>query len=281
MPYQPRHGLRASLRAGEAKFGLLALSGSAQLVEMGGFLGLDFAFLDLEHTDGIDTADILNLVRAADAAGLPSLVRVAAGIADEIQRVLDYGAAGICVPHVRTAAAAGEAVAAAKYPPQGRRSTCPYIRANAYGGRADVSSYTVVANEETVVMVLVEDPEGVANLEEIVAVPGLDAIGVGLSDLARSLGLDGDAVDPRIDRARMDAAALARRHGLAAWTTLATSPAVAEGERSDELVARMADGFNLFTWQDTSIFREACPTPPRGDPPDPPAGRAEGLRAAF
>jgi 4-hydroxy-2-oxoheptanedioate aldolase len=260
MPYQPRRGLRASLRSGEALFGLLALSGSAQLVEMGGFLGLDFAFLDLEHTDGIDTAGILHLVRAADAAGLPSLVRVAGGTADEIQRVLDYGAAGICVPHVRTAAAAADAVAAAKYPPEGRRSTCPYIRANAYGGRADVSSYTRVANEETVVMVLVEDPEGVANLEEIAAVPGLDALGVGLSDLARSLGLDGDAVDPRIDQARINAAALARRHGLAAWTTLTTSPAIAQEERAGELADRLAEGFNLFTWQDTAVFREAILT---------------------
>ena len=257
MPYEPPRGFRASLRAGEPKFGLLALSGSPQLVEMGGFLGMDFVLLDMEHSDGVGPAEVLHLIRAADAARIPALVRVTRNQPDVIQRVLDYGAAGICVPHVSSAAEAAQAVAHAKYPPSGSRSTCPHIRAGSYGGRGDVAAYTADANRETVVMVLVEDPAGVAALEEIVAVPGLDVIGIGLSDLARGLGLEGDARSPELDWARRRSAELARQHGLAASAHLTTSLARDAGFRSSELAALREEGFSMFSWQDTSVFKEA------------------------
>lgn len=257
LPYEPPSGFRASLRSGRPLFGLLCLSGSPQLVEMSGFFDLDFVILDMEHADGVGPAEILHLVRAADAARMPSLVRVPANRPELVQAVLDYGAAGVCVPHVRTPAEVEQVVRAVRYPPEGDRSTCPYIRASAYGGRADVASYTESANGETVVMVLVEEAEGIERLAEIVAVPGLDAVGVGLSDLARQLGLPGDASHPDLDAARVRAARLARDHGLAAWTTLSTSVLQPAEARLGELEARLAEGFSCFSWQDASIFREA------------------------
>ena len=257
MPYEPPRGFRASLRAGDTKFGLLALSGSPQLVEMGGFLGMDFVLLDMEHSDGVGTAEVLHLIRAADAARIPALVRVPRNEPELIQRVLDFGAAGICVPHVSSPADAARAIAHVKFPPAGKRSTCPYTRAGSYGGRGDVAGYTADANQETVVMVLVEDPEGVAVLDQIVAVPGLDVIGIGLSDLARALGLPGDTRSPELDLARRRSAALARRHGLAASAHLGTSLALDEGMRRAELEELRSEGFSVFSWQDTSVFREA------------------------
>jgi 4-hydroxy-2-oxoheptanedioate aldolase len=257
MPYHALRGFRSSLLNGEPKFGLLALSGSAQLVEMGGFLGLDFVVLDMEHTDGVGISEMLHLIRAADGAGLPAVVRVPRSDPSLIQRVLDFGAAGICVPHVSSAADAQCAVAAAKYPPDGSRSTCPYIRASEYGGKEDVAAYAAEANRETLVMALVEDRRGMNDLDAILAVPGLDAVLVGSSDLARDLGLPGTGTHPEIEKWRRHTAEAARRHGVVASITISTSLGVSEESRAAEIEKLLAEGFTMFMWQDTSVFREA------------------------
>ncbi len=257
MPYHATRGFRSSLQTGEPKFGLLALSGSPQMVEMGGFLGMDFVVLDMEHTDGVGIPEILHLIRAADAAGLPAVVRVPRSDPSLIQRVLDFGAAGICVPHVSSPEDARRAVAAAKYPPDGSRSTCPYIRASEYGGKEDVARYAAEANSETLVMALVEDRRGLEDLDAILAVPGVDAVAVGFSDLARDLGLPGTGTHPEIERWRRHTAETARRHGVVASTTLGTSLGASEEGRAAEIENLIAEGFTMFKWQDTSVFREA------------------------
>src|SRR6266851_3964606 len=110
-----------------------------------------------------------------------------------IMKALDLGAYGIIVPLINTAEDAAKAVAACRYPPVGMRSSGP-VRAVHYGG----SDYIAKANDEIVVMAMIETKEGLANLDAICATPGLDAVYIGPSDLSFALGMAprGDNPDP-------------------------------------------------------------------------------------
>jgi 4-hydroxy-2-oxoheptanedioate aldolase len=120
-------------------------------------------------------------------------VRVAWNEPATIMKALDLGAYGIIVPLVNTAEEAAMAVAACRYPPVGMRSSGP-VRAVHYGG----ADYVAHANDEIVVMAMIETKEGLANLEAICATPGLDAVYIGPADLSFALGLAprGDNPDP-------------------------------------------------------------------------------------
>jgi 4-hydroxy-2-oxoheptanedioate aldolase len=108
-------------------------------------------------------------------------------------KALDLGAYGIIVPLINTAEDAAKAVAACRYPPVGMRSSGP-VRAVHYGG----SDYLAKANDEIVIMAMIETKEGLANLDAICATPGLDAVYIGPSDLSFALGMAprGDNPDP-------------------------------------------------------------------------------------
>jgi len=110
-----------------------------------------------------------------------------------IMKALDFGAYGILVPLINTAEDAAKAVAACRYPPVGMRSSGP-VRAIHYGG----ADYVAKANDEIVVMGMVETKEGLANLDAICATPGLDCVYIGPADLSFALGLPprGDNPDP-------------------------------------------------------------------------------------
>ena len=108
-------------------------------------------------------------------------------------KALDFGAYGIIVPLVNTAEDAAKAVAACRYPPVGMRSNGP-VRAMHYGG----ADYVANANDEIVIMAMIETKEGITNVDAICATPGLDAVYIGPADLSFALGLAprGDNPDP-------------------------------------------------------------------------------------
>ena len=156
----------------------------AAQVEIAGYAGFDVVILDTEHGPG-ETSALEEHVRAADAAGLPALVRV--GAVGEILAALDAGAAGVVVPHVLDAAGAEAAVAAAHYPPRGRRGLALSTRAGRYGA-VSLADHLRRAAAETCVIVQIEDREAVAAADAILAVPGVSAVLIGAADLAMSLG---------------------------------------------------------------------------------------------
>ncbi len=175
------------LRAGER---LLATSASLSPVvaEIMGRCGYDWLFLDAEYLPLTGPA-ILELIRAADSTATPAVVRLNNDHESEIRQILDMGAAGVIIPLVKTAEQAQAIVTAAKYPPLGDRGMAG-ARAQAYG--ADTRGYIERANIETAVIVMVEEIEGLANVESIAAVEGLDGIFVGTGDLSLSLGCLGE-----------------------------------------------------------------------------------------
>jgi 4-hydroxy-2-oxoheptanedioate aldolase len=202
-----RRFVRERLRAGECLVGCFVMEPSLAVCEVLAFAGFDVLVADGEHSP-LAPADVRTVIAGADLAGRPALVRVAANETTAIQYALDAGAAGVIVPRVDTAEHAAAAVAASRYPPQGRRGTGPG-RATVYG--QDRAAAVDDALAHTLVAVQVESKAAVGNVDEILAVEGLDMAFVGPNDLSHSLGRPPeDELRATID----DVLARARARGL-------------------------------------------------------------------
>lgn len=180
--------LKQKLADNQAVFGLLNSIPSSLLVEMTGYAGYDFVILDMEHAS-VNPETIENMVRAAECAVITPLVRVPVANPEIIMRVLDCGAQGIVVPHVTNHVAAEKAVAAARYHPYGCRGISGG-RTTGFGS-IDLLTYFERANAEIMVSVMIEDKTGIDNLDEILAVPGIDMVLEGAVDLSQSYGVPG------------------------------------------------------------------------------------------
>ncbi len=183
---------------------------SAGLVELLARLGFDVIFIDCEHGPaGWD--EVENMVRAAELCDVTPIVRVQANDASTITRALDRGAGGVQVPHVNTRAEAEAAVRHAKFAPIGHRGFA--------GGRAafgeKMADYTRRANDETMVVVMLEETEALANLDEILKVDHVDVFFVAPGDLAQSMGYPGRMDHPDVVAAIDDAVARIHAAGRA------------------------------------------------------------------
>lgn len=178
--------LRERVLSGEKLCGVLLRMPSEELVEMLAVAGFDFILLDCEHGPS-DAIPLRQHISAALMHGTEVLVRVGEREDALILRALDSGAAGIVAPHLDTAGQALDVVAAAHYPPLGRRGFATYGRAGKYGTVTGVAHKARLA-KETLVIGMIESPDAVAAVDEIVAVEGLDGIMIGAADLAALSG---------------------------------------------------------------------------------------------
>jgi 4-hydroxy-2-oxoheptanedioate aldolase len=146
----------------------------------------DWIWIDAQHGQH-DYNSILGCVRASDLVKTPSIVRVPSHDYGAIGLALDAGASGVMVPMVNTAGEASAVVKAAKFPPLGSRS---------FGGRRPIDlygrSYAHSANKETLLIVQIETEEGLANVDEIASVPGVDVVFFGPDDMALQLSIPMD-----------------------------------------------------------------------------------------
>ena len=172
--------VKEKLRNGQPSFGTWLSLGNLHATRVIARLGFDWLTLDIEHMafDWSQAESIFGAV--ADAGGVP-LARVPDGSHHYIKRVLDAGAWGIVVPMVDTVEQAKTAIAAAKFPPTGNRSVGG--GSGAMNFSAEVGDYRLQANDEILVVLQTESPEGIANAEEIYSLPGCDAIFIGPNDL--------------------------------------------------------------------------------------------------
>lgn len=201
---------KAKLAAGKPVSVINPTYTSAGLVELLARVGCDVIFIDTEHGPaGWD--DVENMVRAAELANATPIVRVQANDASTITRALDRGAGGVQVPHVNTRAEAEAAVRHAKFAPIGHRGFA--------GGRSafgeKMSEYTRRANEETMVVVMLEEVEALDNLDEILKVEHVDVFFVAPGDLAQSMGVPGQMDHPKVQAAIEDAVRRIRAAGRA------------------------------------------------------------------
>lgn len=184
---------------------------SPEVVEMMAAAGMQYVIFDQEHGQLTDE-QVGNLIRAADTVGIATQVRLPEIREDLIKHALDMGAGSLKVPGVNSAEQAKQLVRYAKYAPIGERGACPYVRANQWG-TGDLSTYYAQANAETVLAVIVESPDGIANIEDIICVDGIDVVGVGKVDLAVALGLPGQIDHPKVHEAQEKLAELCYKHG--------------------------------------------------------------------
>jgi 2-keto-3-deoxy-L-rhamnonate aldolase RhmA len=186
----------ARLARREPLLGTLLTLPAPEVAEVVAAAGFDWLFVDMEH-GLIDFAAVQRVVQSVGHL-CPSIVRVQNNEPILIAKALDTGAAGIIVPHVNTAEEARAIVRAAQYPPAGGRSL-GVARAQGYGGRiADAIAHD---NDRTLVVAQVEHVDGVANIDEIVAVPGVSAVFIGPFDLSASLGKPGEISAPDVEQA--------------------------------------------------------------------------------
>jgi 4-hydroxy-2-oxoheptanedioate aldolase len=185
---------------------------SPEILEIIGYSNFDFTIIDTEHGYfGLETAE--NLVRAAEAARIMPIIRVAVNEPHLIMKALDIGAQGVIVPQITSSEGAQRAVSAARYQPLGTRGACPCVRAGQHYVR-EWDHYARKSNEEAAVILLVEGPEGMANIREIVATEGLDAVMIGPFDLSVSLGVGGQLDHEKVTNFFVDAIELCKEAGV-------------------------------------------------------------------
>jgi 2-keto-3-deoxy-L-rhamnonate aldolase RhmA len=161
--------------------------------------GIDFVVYDMEHSGfGIDS--VRQLIAQTRPLDLAALVRPAANEYELIAPLLDAGASGVIVPKVETASEVSKLVAACKYYPEGNRGAAFSIAHDDFLP-GDVPAKMKAANESMLCGILIETMEGVQNLQEILAVKGVDLVWVGFLDLSVSMGIPGLFTHPRFREA--------------------------------------------------------------------------------
>ena len=173
--------LKARLAEGERLLGVLLRMPAEELVEMCAVAGFDFVLIDCEHGPA-DLGPLRRHLAVTAAYGVPALVRLGSAEPALVLRSLDAGAAGIVAPHIDTAAQAVALVDSAHYPPLGHRGFATYSRAGRYG-QVDPRAHQERLVAETLVIGMIESPEGVTNCADILQTPGLDGIMIGTADL--------------------------------------------------------------------------------------------------
>ena len=172
---------------------ILSGTNDPDLIDQLGTLDVDGIWLEGEH-GGVDYADLGNLTRACDLWGKTSVVRVMDNDYATIYRTLDRGAQGIVVPHVNTRAEAEAAVEAAKFAPLGKRGM--FTSRQGFG----VDDYFKAANDQSLLIVLIEDIVAVHNLDAILKVDQIDVFFVAPNDLATSMGHIGNMGQPDVQK---------------------------------------------------------------------------------
>jgi 2-keto-3-deoxy-L-rhamnonate aldolase RhmA len=203
---------RRRLRAGKMAlgFGVHHLRTVAAPV-LAGATGHDWIFIDTEH-GAFNIQETTQLCIAALPTGVTPIVRVCAGALDEATRALDNGALGIVVPHVDTAAEAKRIAAAFHYPPMGTRSWGGPPAAYGYQPPATAEAQDAI-NAEILTIVMLESPEAISNADAIAAVPGVDVLFIGTSDLTAELGISGQMGHAKVIEAYQTVGDACRRHG--------------------------------------------------------------------
>lgn len=201
---------KKALKAGEMQFGCWVGLADAIPAELMGQAGFDWLVIDGEHGPN-DLRSILSQLQAIASTDAHAVVRLPIGETYMIKQVLDAGAQTILVPMVDSADQARQLVRAVTYPPHGDRGVGYAVsRVSRYGTIAD---YGTTADAEICLLVQVENMRGLAALDDILTVDGVDGVFIGPADLAADMGHMGDADHPDVQAAIMDAIARIRAAG--------------------------------------------------------------------
>lgn len=206
-----RSRLLSLLRAGKPAPCMKLNTVDARVVEMAGMAGFPVAWLCNEHVPN-DWLTLEQQIRAAKLHDMDSIVRVAKGSYSDYIKPFEADATGIMVPHVTNAEEARQIVAWTRFHPLGQR---PIDGGNTDGQfcRASAADYLTNGNRERFIILQIESPEGLENLDEIAAVKGFDILHFGPGDFSHRIGEAGNPNHPKVREARLRIAQAARKHG--------------------------------------------------------------------
>ncbi|WP_414447116.1 HpcH/HpaI aldolase/citrate lyase family protein [Burkholderia sp. 22PA0099] len=192
-----------------AQIGMFSTLGGGLLLELLGACGFDWILIDTEHSPS-ETPDIVAQLQILAASPTSAIVRPPSHDPIYLKRLLDIGVENLLVPDVRFVDEAIQIVAATRYPPFGRRGVSGNSRAARFGLDA---GYLRRADENVCLLLQIESVDGLANLERIAEIPGVDGIFLGAADLAASMGHLGEPGHPAVVAAIDEALATLRRLG--------------------------------------------------------------------
>lgn len=223
------------------QIGFFATMGSAGLTELLCGCGFDWALIDTEHSP-VELPDVIDHLRAIEGAGLPAIVRPAWNDTVTIKRVLDQGAQTLLIPYVETAEEARRAVAAIRFPPRGVRGVSASSRSSNYGLDHD---YFARAEQELCLIVQIESTGALERIEDIASVDGVDAVFIGPSDLAASMGHLGNAQHPAVQHAIDD--------GFRRLKAIGAHRGYLTGNEA-EFQRRLAEGIDFVSFATDAVF---------------------------
>ncbi|EIC22322.1 HpcH/HpaI aldolase family protein [Thiorhodovibrio frisius] len=244
--------IRQRLANGGRSIGSWMQIGHPSIAEIMGAGGYDWIAVDLEH-GSIGISQLPNLFRALELGGTLPMARLARGHPKDCKLALDAGAGGVIVPMIESAEQLQAVCQACRWPPAGNRGVS-FSRANLYGQRFD--EYALEA-QAPLVVAMIEQARALDHLEDILQVPGLDALLIGPYDLAASLGLTADFKAPRFLEAIQHIRRVADLHGVPRGVHL-VQPA------PDRLELYWRDGDRFLAYSIDAVFLNQgarCPCP--------------------
>jgi 2-keto-3-deoxy-L-rhamnonate aldolase RhmA len=237
--------IKEKMHRGEPSIGSWMSMAHPSIAEILAMAGYDWVVIETEHT-AIDVSEVLRLIIAIEQRGSVPLVRLAWNDPIQAKAVLDSGAAGVLVPMVNCKADAELAVQMTKYPPLGFRGV-GLARAQGYGEHFD--DYVQNANADTLLIVQIEHKDAVANIAEILSVPGLDGTFIGPYDLSLSLGIPGQITHPEVLAAKKKVLDATLAHGLIAGVHF-----VHPGTAADDCRQAIKEGYRFIALGTDILF---------------------------
>ena len=226
--------VKKALKEGKVVIGAGVYMGSTDSAATLADAGFDFVWIEMEHGP-ITLESARDMILATRGMKAVPFIRVPAKRHWLAKRALDIGSLGVAFPFVSTREQALQAVASCKYPPAGSRGFGPTLAAARWGMSS--RDYAGWANDNVMVIALIESKEGVENIEEIASVPGIDVLFIGAYDLSYSLGIGGQVTHPREEQAVARVLAAAKKYNVPVGYP-ASDPA--------EIKKRVKQGFRLF-----------------------------------
>lgn len=238
--------VKDTLREGGVSFGCFVPMPSPEVVELLALAGFDFALLDGEH-GRISPDDAYAMVLAAEARGIQAMARIGQNDRQVILKYLDLGMTGVLIPQTTTADDARRAIDAMRYSPRGRRGLAG-SRTFDFGQGTPMAESIDAVNERVLTMVQFEHIDSLQHLDEILALPELDVLFVGPTDLALTMGYPGAPNHPEVDKVVEQVCAAAAKVNVA-LATVAPDAAAAR--------KRIGQGFRMIVANVPSLIGSA------------------------
>jgi len=229
--------VKKALAGGEVVIGATITAASPDVVATLAGAGYDFLWIEMEHS-GLTLETVRNMILATRGLKAVPIVRVPFNEPWLAKRALDIGALGVIFPFTNTRALAEQAVRSCKYPPLGIRGYGPGLASSRWGMSG--GDYAKWANDNAMVITIIETKEAIANIEQIASTPGVDVLFIGPNDLSFSLGVGGRTKEPIVEEAVAKVLAAGRKYKVPVGYSTG-DPA--------EINRRIEQGFRFFQAQ--------------------------------